>query len=65
MSKLTDWIDREGARRVAELLGVTPHAVWHWKAGRRVPERETARRIVEKTNGAISFDDIYGGDNNA
>lgn len=44
----------------ARLLGnVSGEAVRLWASGRRMPEPETAQRIVEATGGAVTVQDLH------
>jgi DNA-binding transcriptional regulator YdaS (Cro superfamily) len=44
----------------ARILGnVSGEAVRLWASGRRMPEPETAQRIVEATGGAVTVQDLH------
>lgn len=53
------WVSRYGVTRLAPQLSVTPHAIYDWVAGRRVPRPPCAAAMVKLSRGAITFDDIY------
>lgn len=44
----------------ARWLRVRQPSVARWINGTRIPSPAIGRRIVKKTNGAVSFGDIYG-----
>lgn len=43
----------------AAFLGVTQGAISHWLKGIRTPGRVVATRIVERSGGKVSFDQIW------
>ena len=43
----------------ASQIGVHPRAVHRYVHGRRTPEREIMRRIVDATNGAVTPNDFF------
>jgi len=49
----SNWVERIGAERAAELLGVSVPAVYHWCSGRRKIGAERAIQIEAVTNGAL------------
>lgn len=62
MNKLKEWIDAQGgAAEVASLIGVTPHAVRNWINRRNPPAREIILKIVFKSRGALTVQDILEG----
>lgn len=57
--KLSEWISANGGRgAVARLLNVTPVAVHHWLRRQITPKITTMRKIVELSEGRVSFADI-------
>jgi hypothetical protein len=57
---LTEYISYYGDRHAANLFGVSPRTAASWRRKERVPKPATASRIVIITDGAVSYDGIYG-----
>lgn len=57
--RLTEYIEKVGRAKAAEIFDVTPGAISHWLTGKRSPSKSTASMIVEKTHGLVTFDGIY------
>jgi transcriptional regulator with XRE-family HTH domain len=56
------WITkRGGVLRVAELIGVSPDAVWAWLRGDRYPTPETLIKIHTLTRGKVAIVDLLKG----
>jgi len=53
------WVCTYGTSELAETLGVTRHALYHWIAGRRSPTADRALQIVSLSHGRLSLDCIY------
>lgn len=52
------WLQDVGVDYVAEEIGVTPHAVYGWVAGRTKPDLDTAARLADLSRGRITVDDV-------
>lgn len=63
--KLEDWRLLQGLsnNRLAEMLGVDKSTVSRLRRRVTVPLPETAKKIVELTDGNVSMADLYGGKN--
>jgi DNA-binding transcriptional regulator YdaS (Cro superfamily) len=48
----------EKKRELAELFGVSEHAIHSWSTGWRHPERKRWNTIVLKTNGIVTLADL-------
>lgn len=48
-----------GVDQAAELFDETPRTVESWMYGERTPRPATARKIVERTRGAVPFEGCY------
>ena len=57
---LPTFIRTIGVDNAAQLFGEKPRTVEAWMYGERTPRPETGRKIVEKTNGRVTFAGIYG-----
>lgn len=57
---LNEYIDKQGAKRCAELFGVSLACIYHWRKGIRTPRPRQADTIVEKTHGLVGYAGIYG-----
>ena len=55
---LKDWIEREGASKIAEKLGVEVSTVRHWRTGHCLPSDKQKRAIKKESKGAVSYDSI-------
>lgn len=53
------WVDEFEVGRLAQALGVTPQAVYHWVAHRTGPHPDRARAIVGLSRGALTLESIY------
>lgn len=58
--KLRDYLTQLGDSQAARTLGLTERAVRSYRCGARLPKPETARKIIKRTKGAITMQDIYG-----
>ncbi len=56
---LTEYIEKIGRAKAAEVFDVTPGAISHWLTGTRRPSSKKARFIVEQTHGLVTFDGVY------
>ena len=58
--KLLDYRKQQQLSRakVGAALGVSGITVWRWETGRCRPNYDTARRIINWSGGAITFDEI-------
>lgn len=62
---LEAWIADKGVTHVAEILGVNPSAVRHWRLGNCRPNVTQMRAIKRATKGAISYDEMIDGPTNS
>lgn len=53
------YIEREGVEKIAALCGVDPRAVQGWRYRARRPRPEIAPRLIEASNGDLTWQDIY------
>lgn len=63
MTQATDlpsFIRSLGVDKAAEVLDESPRAVKAWLYGERVPRKQTAQKIVKRSEGKVSFAGIYG-----
>lgn len=61
-SKLERWILKSGGTgTIARALEVSQPTVVNWCFRRRTPALETARKLVELSNGHLTYDDIIEG----
>lgn len=51
------FIDKVGVQHLANLLGVSPRAVYAWRDGSRTPRPELVARIVNET--PVTYAGIY------
>ena len=60
--KFTTWKKREryNDQEIADLLGISIHAVRKFTRGSRIPRREIMDKIFELTGGAVTANDFYG-----
>ena len=58
--KLLDYRKQQRLSRAkaGAAIGVCGITVWRWETGRSRPTYDTARRIINWSNGAITFDEI-------
>lgn len=63
--KLGEWLKKEGIsqRELARRLNVHYSVICRYAAGKQFPSARMVSRIKEETNGAVGFDDFYGGNN--
>lgn len=47
----------------AEKLGVKQSAISQWISGKRTPKRQMLPKIIEATDGKVTPNDFFGGDN--
>lgn len=57
---LPAFIRSKGVEEAAKVLGENERTVKAWMYRERYPRRETAAKIVERTNGEVSLTGIYG-----
>jgi DNA-binding transcriptional regulator YdaS (Cro superfamily) len=59
---ILEYITTHGLTRpqFAKRIGVVHQAVSHWISGERHPRPDTAKRIIKKTDGEVTMQDIYG-----
>lgn len=55
------WIDKEGTKKVAEILGVQRATVSHWRVGRCLPRTDQMKLIKKVSNGFVSYESIIDG----
>lgn len=63
MSKPTDlqeYIATTGDAKCAAEWGYTLRAVAAWRRGERTPDVDTARTIITRTGGLLTWESIYG-----
>jgi DNA-binding transcriptional regulator YdaS (Cro superfamily) len=58
---LRDYIERIGNTAAAHLFGVKPGTAKAWRYGYRLPSATAALRIIDRTGGKVSWDEIYSG----
>ena len=56
---LMDYIDIKGAPTVAAELGVSHASVCNWRRGDFAPSAMHAQKLIEQSNGVLSFDTIF------
>lgn len=58
---LEDYIDLKGVKKkyFAKQLGITPQALSKIVSGKGAPRKKTAQKIVELTNGEVTFEDLF------
>jgi len=58
---LEEYIRSNGIKKqyFAKQLGVTPQALSRIMSGRGAPRQKTAQKIVELTNGEVTFEDLF------
>jgi hypothetical protein len=54
---LAEYIAKVGDEEFAKLFDVTPRAAMSWRLGDRLPRKETAKRIVQRT--PVTWAGIY------
>ena len=59
------WVQAFGVRNVCEALysyglPIGRETVYHWMAGRAVPNPRKAMALIKISEGKLTFDDIYG-----
>lgn len=54
------WVMTAGVSSLADQLGVTRQAVYHWVSGRAIPPPSRAVDIIRLSDGALGFQDLYG-----
>jgi DNA-binding transcriptional regulator YdaS (Cro superfamily) len=62
---LSEFIRSKGNQAAADLFGVPVRTVIAWRYGARRPRPDKAQTIVERTDGAVSFPEIYGTEESA
>lgn len=56
---LSDYIKEVGAAKIAELAEVSESAVYQWATGETAPRPLNAHNIISKSNGVITWTEIY------
>lgn len=57
-AKFRKWIEETGETQIAADLGVTQMAVAHWRRGISKPDSTRLKRIIELSDGALTYADI-------
>jgi len=59
---ILEYINKYGLTRpqFAKKLGVVHQAISHWITGERHPRPSMAKKIIKKTGGEVTMQDIYG-----
>tara|TARA_B100000161_G_scaffold241185_1_gene193600 strand:- start:31 stop:252 length:222 start_codon:yes stop_codon:yes gene_type:complete len=58
--KFREYIKNRGKENIAEICGVSVHAVRSWYYGTRQPTVKQAKKIMMVTNQALTWEDFYG-----
>jgi DNA-binding transcriptional regulator YdaS (Cro superfamily) len=60
--KLNEYLKINGLqnRDMAKKLNVSDTSISLWISGDRFPRRSVACRIIEATNGQVTYEDLYG-----
>jgi DNA-binding transcriptional regulator YdaS (Cro superfamily) len=56
---LKTYLKQMGDSEAARLFGVKPRTILSWRRGERRPRPSQAARIVEVTQGEVSYEGIY------
>ena len=59
-TSLQDYIAAKGDTECAAAWGFTPRAVASWRRGERTPDVDSARIILSRAAGDLSWESIYG-----
>lgn len=60
-SAFAKWVKVQGGlRQAAETIDCTISAVCRWVDGSRAPDRDMGARIVQASQGAVTWEDLYG-----
>jgi len=57
--QLHEYIDSLGDAEAAKRLGITPRTARNWRLRWRRPKPKDARRIEQRTRGAVTFAECY------
>jgi len=59
--KISQWQKLTGYpnKQIAELLGVTPSYITYLNQGKRMPSGTLAKKIVEISDGAVTYEDLF------
>lgn len=57
--QLGAFVEAYGQGRLAEALGISRQAIYHWQLGNNVPNVLLAYRIIKLSNGLVDFNSIY------
>lgn len=60
-SAFIEWVNEYGGRRLAKVLGIDPSTISHWRGGRVLPKAEHMKKIVELSEGRVTYDHIIDG----
>lgn len=56
---LQDYIEHKGGAEVAREMGVDEQTVYYWKNYKNAPRPQAAHRLIQLTNGLLSWASIY------
>lgn len=56
---LRTYLKAAGDETVAARIGVKPRTVASWRRGERMPRPDQARRLVDLSDGALTWSDVY------
>ena len=59
--KLPRWQELTGYsnKHISELLGTTPSYITYLNQGKRIPSGALAKKIVEISEGAVTYEDLF------
>ena len=57
---LKKYIEAVGNWYAAELFDCSIHSIKAWRYGHRQPSVDQAKLMIQKTNGILSYESIYG-----
>ncbi len=59
--KLSRWQELTGYsnKHIAEMLGKTPSYITYLNQGKRIPSGTLAKKIVEISEGAVTYEDLF------
>ena len=53
-----NWIEKQGVREVARMVGTESNTVWGWTSRKASPRAVVMQRLVELGKGEFDFNDI-------
>lgn len=59
MFTLQMYIEHKGPAKVAEELGLELMTILHWKNFKHAPKPHSAAKLIELTNGLLTWESIY------